>query len=152
MKLLLSLLLLASTASAFMVAPSPLLAPRVSSSSSLNLYDNVESAIGDAQRICASDPSSAECRVAWDIVEELEAANSRRHAPEAATTADTDIAVFVGSFDILAKKIDGKMDQLRATMEKLEQLGCDDPSVAALGERAEEMKNHLAYVQDVLKQ
>eukprot|EP00545_Synedropsis_sp_CCMP1620_P010709 CAMPEP_0119021790 /NCGR_PEP_ID=MMETSP1176-20130426/26700_1 /TAXON_ID=265551 /ORGANISM="Synedropsis recta cf, Strain CCMP1620" /LENGTH=46 /DNA_ID= /DNA_START= /DNA_END= /DNA_ORIENTATION= len=46
----------------------------------------------------------------------------------------------MGSFDILVAKIDGKMDQLKGTTERMAQLGSTDPAVAELGVRADEMK------------
>ena len=46
-------------------------------------------------------------------------------------------------FDILANKIDGKMDQLKATTDRLQQLGVADPTVMELGVRAEDMKRCL---------
>ena len=49
-------------------SPPPLLSSTSCSSTSLDLYRSVEEAIAEAQRICAIDPTSNECRVAWDIV------------------------------------------------------------------------------------
>ena len=40
------------------------------------MFDSVEDAIAEAQKACAEDPTSGECKVAWEIVEELEAADS----------------------------------------------------------------------------
>ena len=117
----------------------------------LFLYATVEEAIAEAERICAQDPSSPECRVAWDVVEELEAADSHRslHTEGGGYStsdvmqdpADTmDYAAMKGSFDILMQKIDGKMDQLMATTNKLAELGAVDDSILELGARAEDMK------------
>mmetsp|Transcript_11461 Transcript_11461/g.14189 ORF Transcript_11461/g.14189 Transcript_11461/m.14189 type:complete len:147 (-) Transcript_11461:244-684(-) len=146
MKIAYALSLLASTASAFVVSPS---CPR--SSISLNLYDRVEDAIAEANRICAADPSSPECRVAWDIVEELEAADSHKGG-YTTTDVSPDIVAFMGSLDILMRKIDGKMDQLKATTDKLEEMGSTDPSIAELGARAIEMKYALANARMSLSQ
>ena len=55
-----------------------------------------------------------------------------------------DAQAFLGSLDILMTKIDGKMDQLGATTEKLAELGAQDPYVAELGVKAQEMKQALA--------
>ena len=109
----------------------------------LHSYESVEAAIADAQRICASDPTSPECKVAWDIVEELEAADSHQGGFDA-PSASTDLTALMGGFDILIKKIDGKMDQLKATTDKLAELGETDPSLAELGARAVDMKQALA--------
>ena len=47
-------------------------------SKALNLYKSAKEAIDEAKVICfEKGPNSEECRVAWDIVEELEAADSR---------------------------------------------------------------------------
>ena len=115
------------------------------------MYESVEAAIADAQRICAQDPSSNECRVAWDIVEELEAADSHIGGPAAVgeTNFDESATLMVGSFDILTQKIIGKMDQLRATAEQLETMGApgDMPELVRL---AEELKSALGYTRSEL--
>merc|ERR1719213_249649 len=59
-----------------------------SSSTILYLQRSVQDAIVEAERICAIDPSSNECKVAWDIVEELEAADSHRGAAATSTISD----------------------------------------------------------------
>ena len=154
----LSLLFAASKVRAFVVLPAT--TPRAgstsfSSPSTLGLYTTVEEAISEAQRICANDPSSPDCQVAWDIVEELEAADSHRLAQSQSDDFDQssrsmDYMALMRSFDILTEKIDGKMDQLIATCDKFEDLGAD-PSVAELSRLAEEMKQGLAYVKDTLR-
>jgi hypothetical protein len=128
------------------------------STTRLNLYASTKEAIAEAQRICAADPSSKECSVAWDIVEELEAADSHRvnagmqNIPQAGiTNMSPDMVALVNSFDILAQKVDQKMDHLKATADKLQELGADDPAVAELGARAEDMKQIMAYVNDYLR-
>jgi hypothetical protein len=109
------------------------------------LYDRVEEAIADAQRVCAqSGPESRECRVAWDIVEELEAADSHRGGPMqgggGGINMNPDGQALMSSFNILLQKIDGKMDQALATTEKLAELGLRDQEIADLHQRAYEMK------------
>jgi hypothetical protein len=146
MKLFFVLSLVVSTACAFSVSS-------FSSRFSTRLHPtfaSVQEAIADAQRICAINPASPECRVAWDIVEELEAADSHRGGMK--SSAQTDNSAFLGGFKILTQKIDGKMDQLKATSEMLVQLGVTDPSVAELAIRAEEMKQQLAKVRALLGQ
>ena len=132
----------------------------LASTTKLNTYANVEEAIAEAQRICAMDPMSPECKVAWDIVEELEAADSHRDssgrqiAPDMSagpTNMSPDLVALVASFDILAQKIDGKMDQLMATTDKLQELGANDPAIPELRERAQYMREILAYVNGELK-
>lgn len=111
----------------------------------LFLYDRVEEAIAEANRVCAqSGPESQECRVAWDIVEELEAADAHRGGPMqgggGAVNMSPDGQALMSSFNILLQKIDGKMDQALATTEKLAELGLRDPEIAELHQRAYEMK------------
>jgi hypothetical protein len=146
MKIFFSLPLLASTACAFVVLPSP---PR--HSMHLQMYENVEAAIADAQRICAGDPASAECKVAWDIVEELEAADSHKGGIAASNVnvPSADLEFYKGGLDILLKKIDGKMDQLKGTTEKMAELGSADPAMTELWNRAVEMKEAVANARGV---
>mmetsp|Transcript_84491 Transcript_84491/g.243951 ORF Transcript_84491/g.243951 Transcript_84491/m.243951 type:complete len:153 (-) Transcript_84491:239-697(-) len=119
----------------------------------LNLYKSVEEAIEEAQRICDEDPNSPACQVAWDIVEELEAADSHKDAQERIRDSQysMDFEALLRSFDILTAKLDNKMDQLIATCDKFEEWGAD-PSVAELSRLAEEMKRGMAYVKDTLRQ
>ena len=133
--------LLASTAFAF--APTTISSSRPAIQ--LSMYDLVEEAIAEANKICAeSGPGSQDCRVAWDIVEELEAADSHRGGPMqgggGAVNMSPDGQALMSSFNILLAKIDGKMDQALATTEKLAELGLRDPEIADLHQRAYEMK------------
>ena len=111
MKIFVPLSLFVSAASAF-VAASPFTTKEraAKKNADLNLYRSVEAAIAEAQRICSENPSSDECRVAWDIVEELEAADSHQGQSMDAD-GDYDTTALVGSFDILTQKIAGKMDR-----------------------------------------
>ena len=124
----------------------------------LQLYKSAQDAIAEAQRICAQNPNSRECQVAWDIVEEFQAADShtRKQQPQQyqqqQQQPSMDLVTLLESFAILSTKIDGKMDQLKATCDKFEELGAHDPSVAELGRLAEEMKRGLVYVNHQLRQ
>mmetsp|Transcript_4425 Transcript_4425/g.5819 ORF Transcript_4425/g.5819 Transcript_4425/m.5819 type:complete len:155 (+) Transcript_4425:155-619(+) len=142
------LLFLSSTAHAFVVSPPSTLSPHHVSTSPTNLhmYESVEAAIEEAQRICAMDPTSPDCRVAWDIVEELEAADSHKVKVPQGPGDNIEYTALMSSFDILVQKIDGKMDQLKATTVKLDELGAGDPAIADLYHRADEMKQALANV------
>jgi hypothetical protein len=152
MKILILLpVMLASTACAFSTAS---LSSRsgLSTRTKLNmLFTPVEEAIADAQRICAMDPASPECRVAWDIVEELEAADSHRGGiPVPAAPAD--FLSLVEGFDILVERIDHKMDRLKATTESLAQLGVTDAAITSLYDRAQDMKQALMDARNTLRQ
>jgi CP12 domain len=121
---------------------------------SLNLYREVEDAISEAQQICLVNPDSPECKVAWDIVEELEAADSHMQAPvnhegTPPPSSLMDVQALLASFDILTNRLDDKMDQLIATCDKFEEWGAD-PSVAELSQLAQQMKVGMAYVKDRL--
>ena len=122
------------------------------------MYREVEDAISEAQQICLANPGSPQCKVAWDIVEELEAADS--HLPtsaRASTTTTTtssqsmDVQALMASFDILTTRLDTKMDQLIATCDKFEEWGAD-PSVVELSQLAQQMKVGMAYVKNRLNQ
>ena len=149
--LLLSLSLVQQS-NAFQPAPhSP-----VSPPSQRFLFDSVEAAIADAQRICAQDGhGSPACRVAWDIVEELEAADAHKdgpmqQAPVGAPVAPDTAALFA-SFDILVQKIDGKMEQLKATTAQFHTMGAMDPALEELYRQAEQMQQTMAQVRDNLR-
>lgn len=150
----LSLLVCSTTTTRAFMVPSTItsitLPNQKDSTTRLNLYDTVEEAIAEAQRICAEDPSSHECRVAWDIVEELEAADSHQDYESGVDASQSmDYHAMVGSFDILTRKIDNKMDQLKATAEMMASMGAD-PSFSEVARLAEEMKQALAYVRSTL--
>ena len=151
MKVILALLLVVSTTCAFVPSPPQVLSSPMLLTTKLQLFKTVEEAIAEAQRVCAADPSSPECKVAWDIVEELEAANSHKDKKTTEVMPQsTDYHAFMGSFDILCQKIDGKMDQLMATAVKLHELGASDPSIEALYSKAEEMKQALRNARSTL--
>jgi hypothetical protein len=140
-----------SKASAFVASPPPSHGGRLTTTT-LHLYQSVQEAIAEAQRICAADASSPECKVAWDIVEELEAADSHKQKGEQQPANQSmDFVALMGSFDILSQKIDGKMDQLIATCDKFETMGAD-PSVAELSRLANEMKQGISYVNNKLRE
>ena len=140
MKIPCLLSLLASTAFAF--APTTISSNRPATQ--LFLHERVEEAIAEAYRVCGQDPGSRECAVCWDIVSELQAAESHRGRPMqgggGAVNMSPDGQALMSSFNILLAKIDGKMDQALATTEKLAELGLRDPEIADLHQRAYEMK------------
>ena len=139
--------LIFGAASAFVTSFRSSLAP--TTSTHLNLYRSVEAAIAEAQRICAEDPTSNECRVAWDIVEELEAADSHQ-GQSMASQESLDTTALVGSFEILTQKIDVKMDQLKATAVELEAMGAPG-NMAELARLADEMKQALDIARMALR-
>lgn len=118
----------------------------------LNLFDTVEAAIAEAQRICAENPDSQECKVAWDIVEELEAADSHKVAPEAPAgiSASAEYNSLLDSFDILSKRTTDKLEQLKAVTLRLEDLGVNEPAVSQLYDISDELKRAIAQAKACL--
>lgn len=154
MKIALLLPLIASTAYAFTDLPSSGAPGNIaigthhssSSATRLNLYASVEAAIADAQRICAEDPDSPECKVAWDIVEELEAADSHKGGVPSpvAISNEAEYGSLVSGFDILSEKTDRKLGELVALTDKLAEWDGTDPSVMRVGDLAYELREALA--------
>jgi hypothetical protein len=112
-------------------------------SSELNLYNSVEEAIGEAQRICSEQGGDSEaCRVAWDIVEELEAADAHRTPAHPTTQQELSYGPLILSLDLLSAKIDRKMDELNKLSQSLVEAGAG-PEVERLAYASEEMKGIL---------
>jgi hypothetical protein len=140
-----------SSALAFAVAP-PRATTTTTTSTRLSLFKSVEDAIAEAQRICAENPDSQDCKVAWDIVEELEAADSHKGGPEAPTvlSANAEYNSLLDSFDILAKRTADKLEQLKAVTLRLEDLGVTDPRVTQLYDISDELKQAIAQANAAL--
>jgi len=118
----------------------------------LFLFKSVEAAIAEAQRVCADNPNSQECKVAWDIVEELEAADSHKDGPEAPTglSANVEYSSLLDSFDILAKRTSDKLEQLKAVTLRLEDLGVTDSRVTQLYDISDELNQAIAQANAAL--
>ena len=112
-------------------------------SSELNLYNSVEEAIGEAQRICNEQGGDSEaCKVAWDIVEELEAADAHRTPTHPTSSQEVSYGPLISSLDLLSAKIDRKMDELNKLSTSLVEAGAG-PEVERLAYASEEMKQIL---------
>jgi len=101
------------------------------------MFETVEEAIAEAKRVCAEDPTSSDCKVAWDIVEELEAADSHQggfKAPQAVSAADENKAL-ANSFDVLSQKIDAKMVQLKSLNDLMAAKGTDLSELSSLADQ-----------------
>jgi len=144
MKFLLALPLVFPVACAFTALSSSY---RQHSWTKLNLYQSVEEAIADAQRLCAEDPNGERCKVAWDIVEELEAADSHQDGVTAPNELNYEPLFY--AMNILSTKVDRKMDELKALSI---QLGPAHPSIERLAYLTDEMKEALAEVRSILPQ
>ena len=108
----------------------------------LHLYKSTKDAIAEAKMICFEEgPNSERCKVAWDIVEELEAADSHvRSEPSVAN--ELSYSPMVDSLEILSSKIERKMDELKNLSEGLAQYGAG-PEVERLSYASDEMKSCL---------
>ena len=150
--------LLISTASAFIVTIN---SPTARNTRLQLGYRTIEDAIREAEDICAEDPQCEECRVAWDIVRELDFEQARGLSPEVGygprngyslPPPEEDVRELVRDFDMLAVRLDDKLNRLMATTDRLLNAGATDPAVDELGHRAEEMKMLLARVSRYLDQ
>lgn len=117
----------------------------------LHLYRSAQEAIADAERICAEEGMQSErCKVAWDIVEELEAADSHVRAPQA-EQHELSYSPLVNGLDILVSKIDRKLDELKNLSAQLADAGAG-PEVERLIYASEEMKEILEVANRSLDQ
>ena len=116
-------------------------------SKALNLYRSATEAIAEAERVCAEEgPDSERCRVAWDIVEELEAADSRARTVDDGPRRE-EYAPLVQGLDILTGKLERKLDELKALSEQLTAVGAG-PEVERLMYASDEMKQILKEASD----
>ena len=113
------------------------------SSSQLNLYNSVEEAIAEAERIGYEQGTDSEAyRVQWDIVEELEAADSHRSPTTTPVQQELSYGPLITSLDLLQDKIDRKMDELNKLSRSLVEAGAG-PEVERLAYASEEMRGIL---------
>ena len=110
------------------------------SSSQLNLYNSVEEAIAEAERIGYEQGTDSEAyRVQWDIVEELEAADSHRSPTTTPVQHEVNYGPLITSLDLLQDQIDRKMDELNKLSRSLVEAGAG-PEVERLAYASEEMR------------
>jgi hypothetical protein len=120
-------------------------------STNLNLFRSAQEATVEAERICYEDgPDSERCKVAWDIVEELKAADShdRKQAPG---PSELSYSPLVEGLDILSTKIERKMDELRNLSAQLVEYGAG-PEVERLVYASDEMKQILEDARTAMNQ
>eukprot|EP01083_Nonionella_stella_P062117 161612_1 len=111
---------------------------------SLNLYRSAAEAIAEAERVCLVEgPYSDRCKVAWDIVEEFQAADSHDRAPATPQNDGLNYSPLVSSLEILSVKIEKKMDELNKLSSQLAELGAG-PEVERLVYATMEMKQVIA--------
>jgi len=118
----------------------------------LNLFRSAQEAIVDAERICLVEgPHSERCKVAWDIVEELKAADAHDRTQTSAAF-DLNYSPLVNGLDILSDKVDRKMDELKKLSTQLVEAGASDPEVERLIYASDEMKQILAEARTAIDQ
>ena len=105
----------------------------------LHLYRSAQQAIADAERICAMEgPNSERCKVAWDIVEELKAADSHDRTKNG--PIELNYYPLLEGFDLLSNKVDKQLDELRNLSTQLAEAG------------AGAQMERLVYASDEMKQ
>ncbi|KAL3792942.1 hypothetical protein ACHAW5_006849 [Stephanodiscus triporus] len=122
-----------------------------SRNSNLNLFRSSQEATAEAEQICYEEgPDSERCKVAWDIVEELKAADShdRNQAPG---PSELSYSPLVQGLDILSTKIERKMDELRNLSTQLAEYGAG-PEVERLIYASDEMKLILEEARTAMTQ
>ena len=100
----------------------------------------MEEAIAEAERIGYEQGTDSEAyRVQWDIVEELEAADSHRSPTTTPVQHELSYGPLITSLDLLQDKIDRKMDELNKLSRSLVEAGAG-PEVERLAYASEEMR------------
>jgi hypothetical protein len=122
-------------------------------SSSLNLLRSAQEATAEAEYIChVEGPHSERCKVAWDIVEELKAADSHdRTQSSSLGPSELSYSPLVLGLDVLSNKIDKKMDELRKLSTELAGYGAG-PEVERLIYASDEMKQILQDARTAMDQ
>lgn len=116
-----------------------------STSTQLALYASVEEAISEAQNVCSQYGSDSEqCKVAWDIVEELEAADSHRTDTAVALASSweekqVNYLPLLEGMDVLSAKLDRKLYELNNLSRQLAEAGAGE-EIEALVYASEEMR------------
>lgn len=111
-------------------------------STELNLYRSAAEAIAEAERICAIEgPNSERCAVAWDIVEELEAADAHVRTP-VLSSDELSYVPLINGLEILSGKLERKLDELRNLSTEMAAAGAG-PEVERLIYASDEMKQIL---------
>lgn len=94
-------------------------------------------------------PGSERCKVAWDIVEELKAADS--HERTNPRPIELNYYPLLEGFDLLSNKVDKQLDELRNLSTQLVEVGAG-PEVERLIYASDEMKQILDEARAALNQ
>ncbi|KAL3809707.1 hypothetical protein ACHAXA_009401 [Cyclostephanos tholiformis] len=117
----------------------------------LNLFRSAQEATVEAERICYLEgPESERCKVAWDIVEELKAADSHDRT-QAPGPSELSYSPLVQGLEILSTKIERKLDELRSLSAQLAEYGAG-PEVERLIYASDEMKQILEEARTAMDQ
>jgi len=121
--------------------------------SSLHLFRSAQEATAEAEYIChVEGPHSERCKVAWDIVEELKAADSHdRTQSSSHSPNELSYSPLVLGLEVLSNKIDKKMDELRKLSTELAGYGAG-PEVERLIYASDEMKQILQDARTAMDQ
>lgn len=121
--------------------------------SSLHLFRSAQEATAEAEYIChVEGPHSERCKVAWDIVEELKAADSHNRTQSSSQCPnELSYSPLVLGLEVLSNKIDKKMDELRKLSTELAGYGAG-PEVERLIYASDEMKQILQDARTAMDQ
>lgn len=143
------LLVVVTSASAFTREGSTL-AQQQRRDTALMLYRSAAEAIYEAEEICALEgPDSERCKVAWDIVEELESADS--HTRTISAQDEISYQPMISSLDILSEKINRKLDELQKLASSMAECGAG-AEVERLVYASEEMKGIIRDATQAVEQ
>jgi hypothetical protein len=130
---------------------------RPPSSTQQNLYNSVENAIVEAQSTCYENGQDSQgCKVAWDIVEELEAADSHRDNAAAVVASSweekqVNYLPLLEGMDVLSNKLEKKLCELRNLSEQLAQGGAGE-EIERLVYASEEMIGLLESAREKVRE
>mmetsp|Transcript_34960 Transcript_34960/g.73747 ORF Transcript_34960/g.73747 Transcript_34960/m.73747 type:complete len:171 (-) Transcript_34960:117-629(-) len=126
-------------------------APQHKTTTELNLYRSAAEAIAEAEQICYMEgPDSQRCKVAWDIVEELKAADAHVRTPDTPAN-DISYIPLVAGLNILSDKLDRKLGELKNLSTQMAEAGAG-PEVERLIYASDEMKQVLTEARAAVSQ
>jgi hypothetical protein len=132
-------------------SPSQVVMPWKNSAVVLQARPDSSAAVADALRISKEfGGTSSEARVAWEIVEEMDSADSSAAMPSSSSmnlspeeTHKMDYAVQVRALNQLLADTEEKMSQIKTLAHNLKEMETDDPTLAKLPPTATGLKTAL---------
>mmetsp|Transcript_25414 Transcript_25414/g.43391 ORF Transcript_25414/g.43391 Transcript_25414/m.43391 type:complete len:170 (+) Transcript_25414:89-598(+) len=117
----------------------------------LSLYRSAAEAISEAERICMVEGAhSQRCKVAWDIVEELEAADAH-HRTQTTGPNELSYVPLAQGLEILSVKIERKLEELRKLSTEMAEAGAG-PEVERLVYASDEMAQIIEEARQAMAQ